>query len=114
LNKLRGGRIVVRQATRDEPFTAIDATRHALSPDMLVIADAQRPVAVAGVMGGLETEVSQATTDVLLESARFAPLSIRRTSRALKLASDSSYRFERGVDPVGVERASRRAAALIL
>lgn len=107
-------RIVVRRAEQGEAFTAIDGTKHTLRSDMLVIADAARPVAVAGVMGGIDSEVTDTTTDILLESARFAQLSVRRTSRALKLASDSSYRFERGVDPAGVEAASRRAAQLIV
>jgi len=112
--KLAERRIVVRRASKGEPFVAIDGSKHELGGDMLVIADADRPVAVAGVMGGLESEVGNATTGVLIESARFAPLSIRTTSRALKLSSDSSYRFERGVDPRGVEAASRRAGALIV
>src|SRR5262249_55630652 len=72
------------------------------------------PVAVAGVMGGLESEVSNTTKNVLLESARFDPLSLRRTSRALALKSDSSYRFERGIDPTLPARASLRAAKLII
>ncbi len=114
LAKLKEQRIVVRQAAKDETFTAIDATKHKLTPDMLVIADAAKPVAIAGIMGGLESEVGNTTTDLLLESAIFAPLSVRQTSRALKLASDSSYRFERGIDPVNVETASLRAAKLIV
>lgn len=114
LAKLAGPRIVVRSAAEKEPFIAIDGSTHALPAGTLVIADAARPVAVAGVMGGRDSEVGLATTDVLLESAVFAPLAVRRASRALRLASDSSYRFERGVDPCGVERASRRAAALIV
>ncbi|MAE63801.1 MAG: phenylalanine--tRNA ligase subunit beta [Phycisphaeraceae bacterium] len=111
---LEGRRIVVRRAAKGERFTAIDASEHGLDDAMLMIADGERPVAVAGVMGGKDSEVGTRTTDVLLESAIFAPLSVRRTSRGLKLASDSSYRFERGVDPEGVERASARAAALIV
>ncbi len=114
LNRLSGRRIVVRRAKRGERFTAIDNTRHELTEAMLVIADAEKAVAIAGVMGGLDSEVGESTTDVLLESAIFEPLSVRRTSRALKLASDSSYRFERGIDPEGVDRASRRAAELIV
>ncbi|MFW6060424.1 MAG: phenylalanine--tRNA ligase subunit beta [Phycisphaeraceae bacterium] len=114
LHALNEQRIVVRRAAKSEPFTAIDGSAHALRDDMLVIADAQRPVAIAGVMGGLDTEVGDNTTAILLESAIFDPLSVRRTSRALKLASDSSFRFERGVDPRGVEMASRRAAQLIV
>ena len=81
---------------------------------MLVIADANRPVALAGVMGGLDSEVSNATTTVLLESARFDPLSVRSTARALAMASDSSYRFERGIDPLLPECASLRATQLLV
>ena len=114
MNLLHDRRIVVRKATEGEQFTAIDGTEHKLRGDMLVIADADRPVAVAGVMGGLDSEVGEQTTDILLESATFEALSVRTTSRALKLSSDSSYRFERGVDPYGIDRASRRAAQLIL
>ena len=114
MNRLAEKRIVVRRATQGEKFTAIDGSKHELRDTMLVIADAKRPVAVAGVMGGVDSEVSDKTTDILLESAIFDPLSVQRTSRALKLASDSSYRFERGVDPTGVDRASRRAAQLII
>lgn len=114
LDRLAGRRVVVRTAAEGEPFVAIDGSSHRLGKDVLVIADAGKPVAVAGVMGGRDTEITGATTNVLLESAQFDPLSVRRTSRALKLSSDSSYRFERGVDPSGVEFASRRAAAMIL
>ncbi|MCC5831072.1 MAG: phenylalanine--tRNA ligase subunit beta [Phycisphaeraceae bacterium] len=105
-------RIVVRRAHADEAFTAIDGTKHRLKPSMLVIADAKRAVALAGVMGGLDSEVSEKTTEVLLESARFDPLIVRRAARGTKLSSDSSFRFERGVDPAGVDWASRRACAL--
>lgn len=113
LRKLRGPKIVVRRARKGERIVAIDGSAHELSETMLVIADAERPVAVAGVMGGLETEVGDTTTDLLLESALFNAPNIRRTSRALKLESDSSYRFERGVDPDLADWASRRAAHLI-
>jgi phenylalanyl-tRNA synthetase beta chain len=81
---------------------------------MLVIADGQRPVALAGVMGGADSEVSGSTMNVLLESARFDALSVRKTARALAMKSDSSYRFERQIDPTLAERASLRAAQLIL
>ncbi|MEX2216286.1 MAG: phenylalanine--tRNA ligase subunit beta [Phycisphaeraceae bacterium] len=113
MKRLRGGRIIVRRAKAGEQFIAIDGTKHTLADHMLVIADSEVPVAVAGVMGGKDSEVGQETTDILLESAMFDPLSVRRTGRALKLKSDSSYRFERGVDPLGVETASKRAAKLI-
>lgn len=113
LAKLADHRIIVRMAEPDEPFTAIDGTNHKLRTSMLVIADGRRAVALAGVMGGLDSEVGPTTTDVLLESARFDPLKVRRASRATKLSSDSSFRFERGVDPLGVEWASKRAIALM-
>jgi len=114
MNILAGRRIIVRRARPKEPFEAIDGSKHQLAADMLVIADEKRPVAVGGVMGGLNTQVTDRTTDILLEAAMFDRLSVRQTSRAMKLASDSSYRFERGVDPVGVDTASRRAARLIV
>jgi phenylalanyl-tRNA synthetase beta chain len=112
--RLREGRIVVRTSRPGEKFVAIDHRTYDLPPGTCVIADAARAVALGGVMGGAETEVSAATRDVLLESADFAPLAIRNAARKLALFSDSSYRFERGVDPEGVEWASRRAAELIL
>jgi phenylalanyl-tRNA synthetase beta chain len=111
---LRGGKIVVRRAARGEKIAAIDGKTYELDPERLVIADAGRPVAVAGVMGGKESEIGPSTQDVVLESAQFDPVSVRRTSRRLGLSSDSSYRFERGVDYDGVEAASRRAVQLIL
>jgi len=113
-DKLAEDRIVVRKARKGETITAIDGTKHELDPSMCMICDAERPVAVAGVMGGLDSEVGEQTTNVLLEAAIFDPLSTRRTSRALKLSSDSSYRFERGIDPRAVDRASRRAAKLFV
>lgn len=114
LAKIRGGRIVVRRAAAGEPFHAINHKTYTLTDAMCVIADAERPVALAGVMGGADTEISAATTDVLLESAQFAPLPVRAAARGLALASGSSYRFERGPDPAMVDWASRRAASLIL
>jgi phenylalanyl-tRNA synthetase beta chain len=112
--KLAGRKIIVRRAKAGEPFQAIDHKTYTLDAEMCVIADGQRPVALGGVMGGADTEVSAATTDVLIEAAQFAPLSIRSTARKLKLHSPSSYRFERGTDPEGVDWASRRACELIL
>ena len=114
LSKLAGNKIIVRKATRGEAFEAIDHSKHKLQDDMLVIADGDKPVALAGVMGGAETEVTEATTDLLIESAMFDELAVRRASRKLKLFSDSSFRFERGVDPLGVVKASRRCCELIL
>lgn len=110
---LTGKRIVVRRAKPGEKIVSIDGKTNTLDPAMLVIADERNPVAVAGVMGGKDTEVTDRTTNVLLESARFDPVTIRAQARALALMSDSSYRFERGIDPQMAELASRRAAALI-
>ncbi len=112
-DRLAGGQIVVRRAAAGERIVTIDGREHALDSDILVIADGRAPVAVAGVMGGRGTEVTERTTRILLESAVFDPLLIRRGARRLGLGSDSSYRFERGVDPAGVEFASARAAHLI-
>jgi len=111
--RLRGPEIIVRRARPGETIEAIDHKTYALEPAMCVIADAADAVAIAGVMGGAATEISDATTDVLIEAAEFDPLSIRTTARALSLQSDSSYRFERRVDPEGVEWASRRCCQLI-
>ena len=113
-DKLSENRIVVRRAAKGEQLVSIDETTCALDEQMLVIADATQPVAVAGVMGGLATEVTEATTNVLIESAQFDPLSIRRTSRKLQLMSESNFRFERAVDPVAVDEASLRACEMIL
>ncbi len=110
---LHGG-IEIRRAAAGEVFPALDGKSYPLNTDDLVIADANRPVALAGVMGGEQTGVTDATTEVLLESAQFLPSTVRRTSRRLGLISDSSYRFERGVDRQGVLRASQRAVSLIL
>jgi phenylalanyl-tRNA synthetase beta chain len=114
LAKLRGGRVVVRRAVDGEQFTALNHKTYALTGHMCVIADAERPVALAGVMGGADSEISADTADVLLESAQFAPLAVRAAARGLVLQSASSYRFERTPDPAAVAWASRRAAALIL
>jgi phenylalanyl-tRNA synthetase beta chain len=112
--QLGGKRIVVRRAARGESITAIDGKKYALDSDVLVIADAGEAVAIAGVMGGRESEIGASTRTVILESACFSGPNIRRTSRRLGLASPSSYRFERGVSWSGVEAASRRAAALMV
>lgn len=114
LAKLRGRRIVVRDAMPGEKFAAINHKTYDLSPGTCVIADAETPVGLGGVMGGVDSEVSPTTTELLIEAADFDPLSIRNTARKLALRSDSSYRFERGVDPEGVDWASRRCCELIL
>ncbi len=111
---IRGGRIIVRPAIDKEKFLAIDHRTYELDPQMVVIADAERAVALGGVMGGAESEVSDSTVDILLESAEFVPLSIRRTARKLKLHSPGSYRFERRIDQANLDWASRRCCELIL
>jgi phenylalanyl-tRNA synthetase beta chain len=110
---LEGQQIIVRRAELDEKLTTLDGIERGLNPSMLVIADVNRAVALAGVMGGAETEISDTTTNVLLESANFEPLSIRKTSRSLGLLSEASYRFERGADVEMALYACDRAAALI-
>jgi phenylalanyl-tRNA synthetase beta chain len=114
LDTLTEKRIVVRRARPGEKITTLDNLERKLSPDMCMIADAARSVAIGGVMGGGETEISLFTTNVLLESAWFAPVSLRRTSKALGLRTEASTRFERGVDPEIADLASRRCAELIL
>jgi phenylalanyl-tRNA synthetase beta chain len=111
---LRGAEIVVREPLPGETIEAIDHKTYRLEPGMCLIADAQVPVAIGGVMGGAGTEVSQSTRDVLVETADFDPVAIRTTARRLGLYSASSYRFERRVDPEGVDWASRRCCELIL
>ncbi len=113
LAKLEGG-IHVRRAEAGEEFLALDGETYALDTDDLVIADARKAVAIGGVMGGEDSGVTGATTDILLEAAYFTPATIRRTARRLGLHSDSSYRFERGVDPAQVVGASDLATGLIL
>src|SRR5436853_2786951 len=113
LHTLKGRRIIVRRAQPGEILRTLDGVDRTLSPEMLVIADAERAVAVAGVMGGEETEISSATTDVLLESAYFDPDSVRHTSRELGLTTEASYRFERGADFDAAVRAADRASRLI-
>ncbi len=113
-DKIRGRKIIVRKALPGERLTSIDGTDCQLQDWMLVIADAERPVAIGGVMGGLETEVTEQTTTILLEEASFAPVSIRRTSRRLGLPSEASFRFERQVDTENIDWASRRCAQLIV
>jgi phenylalanyl-tRNA synthetase beta chain len=111
--RLAEQRIVVRHAREGERFVSVFGEERKLSASMCVIADAEGPVALAGVKGGEGSAVTEATTDILLEAAYFDPAATRRTSRRAQLDSDSSYRFERGIDPGGVARASARAAQLI-
>lgn len=111
--KLEGGKIVVRRARPGEAMRTLDGVDRPLSPEILVIADGRKPVALAGIMGGEETEVGEGTQDVLLEAAAFAPARIRRGSRLLGLRTEASVRFERGLSPENVDFASRRFCALL-
>ena len=113
LDKISGGTIFVRLAKTGERLITIDAQEKNLNPEMLVIADREKVAALAGVMGGKNTEVTGLTRNILLEAAVFDPVLIRRSRKSAVLDSDSSYRFERGVDIAVVESSSLRAAALI-
>lgn len=113
LDKLEGKRIVVRLASHGETLETIDGTKCTFTSDVLIIADSKKPVAIAGIMGGKGTEVTETTKNIFLESAFFEPRSVRRSSRSLGIKSDSSFRFERRVDPECVDWASRRAAKMI-
>ncbi|MEO6325781.1 MAG: phenylalanine--tRNA ligase subunit beta [Thermoanaerobaculia bacterium] len=106
--------IVVRRARAGETLVTLDGQLRTLSPDDLVIADAEKPVGIAGVMGGLDTAITQKTTRILLEAAHFTPGSVRRTSRRCGLHTDASHRFERGTDPAGTAPGLDRAARLII
>lgn len=113
LNKLAGRRLVVRYAVEGESLLTLDGKKRTLKADELVVADAQRAQSLAGVIGGGESEVSIATTDVVLEVATWDPVTVRRAARRLQVRTDASYRFERIVDPRTLEAASRRGAELI-
>ncbi|MEM8962334.1 MAG: phenylalanine--tRNA ligase subunit beta [Acidobacteriota bacterium] len=114
LATLQGGEIRVRFANEGETLTTLDGEARELNPRVLVIADAEVPVGLAGVMGGLDSEVTDETTDVLLEAAHFAPIQARRGAKAFGLHTDASHRFERGADPEACMWAAERAAALIV
>jgi len=113
LAKLHGGTIKVRRAVAGEKLTTLDGESRELSEKDLVIADSGRPIALAGVMGGASTEVGDATADILIESAHFHPSRVRLAAKRYALKTEASYRFERGVDRLGVQRAADRAALLI-
>ena len=114
LNRIASNRIVVRPATQKENFKAIDHRSYVLDPQMVVIGDSKSALALGGVMGGSDSEVSETTVDLLIEAASFEPMAIRRTARRLKLHSPSSHRFERRIDPQGLDFASQRCCQWIL
>ena len=114
LANIGGNEVIIRKAYPDEIILTLDGIGRALSPDMTVIADAERAVAIAGVIGGKDSEVTEATRDVFLEVAYFSPANTRRTRRALGLSTDASYRFERGIDPAVTPFALNLAAGLLV
>ncbi len=111
---LKEGQIIVRHATPNEKITTLDGTERELTDEMLVIADSEKAIAIAGVMGGANTEIHADTSTILLESATFDTTGIRHTAKALGLHTESSYRFQRGINAASVEWASRRAAVLMV
>src|SRR5579864_3033238 len=113
LDKLNDRRIVVRKSKASEKIRTLDGAERTLAKDMCVIADGARAIGIGGVMGGAETEISFSTRNILIECAWFDPIAVRRTSKALGLRTEASYRFERGADPEMAELASRRTAELI-
>ncbi len=110
---LAGGKIIVRRARAGESFVSLDGKERILPAEALLICDEEKPVAIAGVMGGMNSEVTENTKTILLESAYFNPSSIRRTARSMAMSTDAAFRFERGIDPEGSVRALDRAARLI-
>ncbi len=112
--KISGHKIIIRRAADGEKLVTLDAKERVLNSRMLVISDATKPLVIAGIMGGADAGVDESTTDIVLEAAYFRPQSVRATSKRLGLASDSSYRFERGVDPHSTMEAAQRAVDLLL
>lgn len=113
LAKLAGPRIIVRQAKKEETFRTLDGTELILSPEMMVIADEQKPVALAGIVGGENSAVTQETKDVFIECAYFDPLTVRKTAKKLGIQTDASYRFERGADISFPPKAAWMVASLL-
>ena len=111
--KIEGNTLIVSSRTTHTSFVTLDEKERPIPPGALLICDAEKPLAFAGIMGGLSSSVTDATTDVIIEAAVFDPSSIRKTTRALDLRSDSSYRFERGIDPCGLGLALDRACFLL-
>ena len=111
--KIAGRKVVVRRSTPGCKFTTLDEVEHTLSGDDLVICDAEKPMCIAGVFGGLDSGVTESTTEVFLEAAYFNPVAIRKTSKRQGLKTDASFRYERGIDPTATMAAARRAALLM-
>lgn len=113
-DKIRGKKIIIRKAVKGEKFTGINGAVYELDESIPVIADEERVIAIAGVMGGKDTEITAQTRRVALESARFDPVAVRNAARKLKISTASSYRFERGIDPAKVKSSQERAAELLI
>ena len=113
-DSLAGGRIVVRRARPGENLETLDGTERELSPDDLVIADAERPIGIAGVMGGANTEISDTTTTILLEAANFEPLTVLRSGERHRMRTESQTRWEKGVDPELAAAAATYASELLV
>ncbi|MBN2802046.1 MAG: phenylalanine--tRNA ligase subunit beta [Deltaproteobacteria bacterium] len=113
LNKIKDSKIITRNALPGEKMKTLDNIDRSFSAEDILICDGEKAIAVAGVMGGLDTEVTDDTTDILIECANFNPSAIRKTSKKLKLSSDSSYRFERGIDPNHMDRVLKATASMI-
>jgi phenylalanyl-tRNA synthetase beta chain len=113
ISRLRGRKIIVRRAKKGEPFRSLEGEDISLSPDMLVIADEQKPVAIAGVIGGEDSAVTEKTRDILIESAHFDPVSVRKTGKKTGIQTDANYRFERGSDISFPPKAALMAASLL-
>ena len=113
LNRLAGQKIVIKSTEKESKFTTLDSKERILPKDTLMICDGEKPVAIAGIMGGENSEINDETKDLLIESAYFNPSSIRRTAKILQLSTDASYRFERGTNPNITDYAAERAAKLI-
>lgn len=114
LNKIQGRKVVVRRAAEGEKMVTLDGVERTLTDKDLVIADEARPMCIAGVFGGEDSGVTEATTDLFLETAYFNPVTIRKTSKRHGLKTDASFRYERGIDPMNTMNVARRAAALII
>ena len=112
-NRLRQKEILVRRAKKGEVLTTLDEEKHKLSANHLLITDGHNPIALAGVMGGLESAISDDTTTVLVESAYFDPVTIRKSAKSVQMNTDASKRFERGADPEGTINAFWRVISLI-
>ncbi len=112
-SRIQGAKIIVKNAKEGEKFITLDDSQHSLSSTTLMICDAERPIAIAGVMGGINSEINNSTTSVLIESAYFEHTGIRKSAKQFGISSDASYRFERGTDPNGTLFAVQRAAILL-